>query len=240
MTSPRNPFRMGFEAARANFVPALIVQGTMLALVAGYYLHPATAEALGKLAAIKAASGYAFSFVSAMLAGAILPELLTIGVFQKGRVTADNLRNLAFTVPYWGCDGLLVDAFYRVQSAVFGDAGDVRTVTLKVLVDQFIATPFLFVPLALAAYEWQRRGYVLAGLSEMFRWPSYKERAVPTLVTNWCMWIPALVGVYALPPLLQIPLFTLALTIWVLLFTYLSRRRAEREVAPAAAVIAST
>jgi hypothetical protein len=227
----RTPFRSGLEAARAILAPALIVQATMFAVVIGYYFHPPTRAALQTLAEIKAATGYGFSFVSSMLAGALLPELLSVCVFQRGKFRASNFANLRFTMIYWGLDGVIVDAFYRVQSLMFGDHANLGTVTAKVCVDQFVATPLFFTPVTLAFYEWRRHGYATSGFAEAFTWKYYRERGIPTVVTNWALWIPVVSAVYSLPPLLQIPLFALALTIWVMLFTYMNAGRTDPTLA---------
>ncbi len=223
----RTPVRNGLEAARAILAPALIVQATMLAVVTGYYLHPPTRAALQTLAEVKAATGYGFSFFSSMLAGALLPELLSVFAFQRGKFRAGNFANLRFTMIYWGLDGVVVDAFYRLQSLLFGDQPGFGTVAAKVCVDQFFATPLFFTPVTLACYEWRRQGYAITGFAEAFTWKYYRERGIPTVVTNWALWIPVVSAVYSLPPLLQIPLFALALTIWVMLFTYMNGSRTE-------------
>jgi hypothetical protein len=41
------------------------------------------------------------------------------------------------------------------------------------------------------------------------------------------VWFPVCTAIYALPPLLKIPLFSLALTFWVLIFAYITSRRNE-------------
>jgi hypothetical protein len=194
----------------------------MLLIVAGYYWHPGFRSALEVLARWKAASGYLFSFSAAVLGGALLPELLNVLVLQKGRIRPVNLANLRFTVVYWGCDGMVVDAFYRGQTWLFGSGVDAKTVAIKVLVDQLGFTPFFAVPLGMALYEWKRCGYSAAALRGALTLGFYKVRVVPALIAAWAVWVPTLVAVYALPPLLQVPLFALALALWVILFTYIS------------------
>jgi len=44
------------------------------------------------------------------------------------------------------------------------------------------------------------------------------------------VWIPIVVILYSLPPLLQIPLFALALAMWVILYTWISEARAKGNV----------
>jgi uncharacterized membrane protein len=48
---------------------------------------------------------------------------------------------------------------------------------------------------------------------------------VPVVFANWGVWIPVVAVLYSLPSALQIPLFGLALSIWVMLLTWISERR---------------
>jgi len=128
-SSGRTPLTIGWDAARANAIPALILQGLMLVLLLGYYLSPGIAHALELLADQKRRHGLAFVLVAAVLAGAIVPELFLILFFQRGKPRRQNLRNLAFTIPTWAIDGVLVDLMYRANAWWFGDV-----VTFPVLV----------------------------------------------------------------------------------------------------------
>src|SRR5437762_5564917 len=94
----RTSLALGWEAAKANAVPAFILQGAMLAVLISYYFSPACADFLNRLAHYKEAHGLVFVVVAAILAGAIVPELFVIIFFQRGRPRAQNLRNLAFTI----------------------------------------------------------------------------------------------------------------------------------------------
>src|SRR4051812_2017489 len=104
-TANRTSLGLGWEAARANAVPGFILQAAMLLVLIGYYLSPAFADLLNRLAHYKAEHGLAFVVASAILAGAVVPEIFVIVFFQRGRPRKENLRNLAFTVPTWGIDG---------------------------------------------------------------------------------------------------------------------------------------
>lgn len=75
----------GLRAARANLVPGLIVQALMLGMLLAYYFYPPMREWLNALAEIKQRWSYGYSALNAIIAGAVIPELLRIFVFQKGR-----------------------------------------------------------------------------------------------------------------------------------------------------------
>ena len=105
----RTSLALGWEATKANAVPGFVLQGAMLLVLIGYYLSPPFAAFLNRLAQYKSEHGIAFVALAAALAGAVVPEVFVIGFFQRGHFHRQNLRNLAFTIPTWGIDGILVD-----------------------------------------------------------------------------------------------------------------------------------
>jgi len=54
------------------------------------------------------------------------------------------------------------------------------------------------------------------------------RQIVPTLLATWVVWAPLMAIIYSLPYPLQFPLFSLALTFWVLLLTYMTNRFAGK------------
>ncbi|MBA3608146.1 MAG: hypothetical protein H0W43_06500 [Chthoniobacterales bacterium] len=218
----RTPWALGWEAARANLVPALVIQALMLALLAGYYWSPAVAGMLNEMAAYKLRHGFIFVILAAIAAGAIVPELFLILFFQRGRATRRNLRNLRFTVPIWAFDGWLVDLLYRSEAAWLGNVVTVPVVLGKICIDQFGYNPLFAAPFGVLTYEWKNTGFSLESLGRGFTWGHYRDKVVPTLLATWAVWIPLMAIIYSLPLALQFPLFSLALTFWVLLLTYMT------------------
>jgi hypothetical protein len=226
--TPREaPWMAGLRAARANLVPGLIVQGVMFGLLLAYWFYPPTTLLLNRLALVRERWGYGYSAASAVIAGALIPELLRIAVFQKGRIRRNNGTNLLFTVPFWCAMGIVVDALYRVQAVWFGADAVFPVVAKKVLVDQFIYNPLFAAPCTAMLYDWKNRGYGFHGLGGFFTTRYYRSVVVPTLFATWGVWIPIVTILYSLPSLLQIPLFGLALSMWVMLYTWMSERRAD-------------
>lgn len=218
---------IGLRAARANFLPALVVQAGMVALLIAYYQHPPTTALLNQLADLKQRTGYLFTSTSSIIAAAIIPEILRILFFQKGRIRRCNLSNLLFTIPFWGSITLTVDLFYQFQAFVFGSQVDFTTVVIKVLVDQLGYTALFATPVTCLLYDWKQHGYNLKRLRKIVDRSYYRRVVFPTLITNWAVWIPLISVVYCLPLTLQIPLFSLALSLWVLLYTWISETRNE-------------
>lgn len=220
------PWAAGLRAARANLVPGLILQGLMLTLLVSYYFHPPMQQWLDALAVVRARWGYGYSVLNSLVAGALIPELLRISLFQKGAIQSKNVGNLAFSIPFWCSMGLAVDVFYRLQAHWFGAEASVSVVLQKVVVDQFIYNPLFAAPVTAWLYDWKSRGYRTKGIGVFFTRSYYVEVVVPGLFATWGVWIPVMLVLYSLPSLLQVPLFGLALSLWVMLYSWMSEQRA--------------
>lgn len=215
------PWKAGLRAARANIVPGLLVQGAMVALLVCYYVSPTFREWLGALAGVKARWGWVYSALSGVVAGGVLPEIMRVLVFQKGRVRRTNFEELCFAVPFWGCMGVVVDFFYRAQAYWFGDEATFAAVAPQVAVDQLLYNPLFSAPVTVWLYAWRNHGY--RWQRRFFTVDYYREKVVPTLIACWGVWIPIVIVLYTLPEPVQIPLFSLALTLWVMLYSWMSR-----------------
>jgi hypothetical protein len=238
MQKSRAPLTLGWEAARANAVPALIIQAFMLALLIAYYTNHRVSSALAGLAEFKRTHGLLFVIVASITAGALIPELFLILFFQRGCPTRRNLRNLLFTVPVWGFDGTLVDLLYRSEAAWFGDVVTLPVVAAKICVDQFGYNPVFAAPFGVLTYEWKNNGISAEPLRQLFTISHYRDKIIPTLLATWAVWIPLMATIYSLPLALQFPLFGLALSFWVLLLTYMTNRFAGKIEADAPLALA--
>jgi hypothetical protein len=241
MKSPkqsRAPLSIGWEAAKANAIPALIIQAAMLALLLAFYFSATSAGMLERLATFKRNHGLAFVIVASVTAGALIPELFLILFFQRGRPHRGNLRNLLFTIPVWGFDGSLVDILYRTEAAWFGDIVSIPVVCAKICVDQFGYNPFFAAPFGVLTYEWKNTTISMRPVRDLFTWRHYRDKIIPTLIATWAVWIPLMGIIYSLPLALQFPLFSLALSFWVLLLTYMTNRFAGKVEADAPLALA--
>jgi len=229
----RTSLAIGWDAAKANAVPAFILQGAMLLVLVAYYCSPRWADFLNRVAQYKEEHGLVFVVGAAVLAGAIVPEIFVILFFQRGRPRRQNLRNLAFTVPTWGVDGVLVDLMYRLNALWFGDVVTAGVVVAKILVDQLGYNPFFAAPAEVLVYEWKNEGFSWRSVRRALTWDHYRDKIVPTLLATWAVWGPLMAIIYSLPFALQFPLFSIALTFWVLLLTYMTNRFAGKTEADA-------
>jgi hypothetical protein len=235
----RTPLALGWEAARANALPALIIQAFMLMLLIAFYTSHTAFSMLSQIAELKRTHGILFVTVASVMAGALIPELFLILFFQRGRPTVRNLRNLLFTVPVWGFDGTLVDLLYRSEASWFGDIATLPVIAAKICVDQFGYNPLFAAPFGVLTYEWKNSGISLQPIRDLFTWEHYRDKIIPTLLATWAVWIPLMAIIYSLPLALQFPLFGLALTFWVLLLTYMTNRFAGKIEADAALALAT-
>jgi hypothetical protein len=226
LNSPvEKPLWIGLKAARANLIPGLIIQTVMLAVVLAYYWHEPTRTCLNVVAQWKARLGYLFSVPLAMFAGALLPEVLRVLVFQRGTVRRENAEMFVFGVVFWGFIGACADTLYRLQALWFGSDPTFPVLVKKVAVDQFLYNPLWAAPISVWAYEWKNQGYATKGISAFFSFGFYRAQIFPALIATWGVWLPVMTIIYSLPPLLQIPLFGLALSFWVLILTYITSKK---------------
>ena len=223
----RSALRRAGSAARANFLPGLLLQALMLGFLALYLWHEETRRSLAAVARFKQESGYAFAFVSYLAAAALLPELLRIAFFQQGRISRGNLWNFLTAAPFWGIMGMIVDLLYRLQTVWFGPGSDLATIVPKVAVDQFIFSPFISAPAIVGYLHWRDARFRVGALRETLRTDFFLTRVFPIIVAGWCIWIPGVSLVYFMPPPLQLPVAVLIQIFWVLILTTISERKVE-------------
>ena len=207
-------------AFRKNRLPCLLLNILVVILVASYYYWPPVAGMWQAIGEFKSRWSFAFSCVSTILAAVVMPFCLQWAMGTP--VTADRWQKFGWGLLFWGYRGMEIDLFYHLQRWLFGDGHDLGTLAIKVMVDQFIVSTIWFVPTYVIALRWIDQGgswrQLWASLDRDF-W----TRTCPTvLVTNWLVWLPALVLVYALPAPLQFPLFSIIMCFFILVVTLLT------------------
>ena len=227
----RQSLHMAGVAARANLLPGLLLQCLMVVFFSLYVAHEGTRHFLSEVAEVRQEAGFAFSFFSYLVAGALLPEILRIVFFQSGKPRRSNLWQFLTSAPLWGMLGVLVDLFYRLQTLWFGDSHDWSTLLCKLFVDQGLFSPLISNPLTVAWFLLRDEGVRLSTWRQIFRADFFLEKVIPIQVAGWLVWIPGVLLVYSMPELLQIPVAVLIQIFWVLLFTTMQEsawRRASK------------
>lgn len=219
MSRFRQSLRLAGSAARANLLPGLLLQCLMLVFFSLYIAHEGTRRFLVDVARVRQEAGFAFSFVSYAVAGGVLPELLRIVFFQSGKPTRRNLWLLATATPFWGAMGVIIDVLYRLQGLWFGTGHDWLTLLKKVFVDQGLFSPLLSAPLIVGWFFLRDERFRPSALAGMFRADFVFDKIFPVVVAGWCVWVPGVLLVYFMPPLLQIPVAVFIQVFWVLILT---------------------
>lgn len=216
--------RIGIAAAKKTFKPALWVWGMMVAIAALYYMAPATHGVFAALVTLQDRMGVFFPSVGMGLSVGILVECVRVMMSQERKWTRGNSVNAGFNFIIWSIMGTTQHYRYAWQVEVFGAGNTFTELVTKVSFDQFVWTVFFANPYQAILYLWKSNGFswkAVARLATPFR-TFWGTQMLPMLVSNWAFWIPMAFLVYYFPPELQIPMAILAVTIWVILLSYLT------------------
>jgi hypothetical protein len=217
------PWKAGLRGARANILPGFVLQIVALVVVLAYYYHAPTRAAFERLTAFRAHTGFAFGMVSTALFGGLLPFLYVR--FNSAPRREYGWRQGLLLTAFWGYKGLEVEAWYRLLARVVGEGHDATTVVIKSVLDQAVYCPVLAVPLTVLVYKWGAEGFNFRAVAADFRAPGwYARSALPTLIANAGVWVPAVAIIYSLPTPLQLPLQNLVLVFFTLLLAHLNAR----------------
>ncbi len=227
-------FRKGLRAAWENVAAILALQAAMAAIVALYYLWPPAHDALVRYAAWQVAGGALGNGVAAALAGGVLSELSIVYAQDRGRWSWTHVESMRFKAAIFFVAGCIVFEFYHYQAVWWGQGSSPRVVIHKVLVDQFVYTVFWACPYYTLLTRWHALRYSFEALGKELDRHFVTERMLPVLVTNWMFWIPAITLVYAMPSLLQPPLYIFATAIWGLLVPAVTKQKTAAETLAAA------
>jgi len=225
-------FRKGFRAAWQNLPAILTLQLAMALTVAAYYNWPAAAAVLSRYAAWQHGGGIPGAALATALAGGVLSEVSLVYIGDRGRWSPAHLENLAFKFALFFVAGAIVYEFYAWQAIWFGQGAAWSVLVPKILVDQFVYTVFWATPYYTLLTRWKALGYSAAKLWRDLDLEFVTERMLPILVTNWMFWLPGVSLIYAMPLVLQTPLFIFATAIWGLLLPAVARQESAEPAAP--------
>ena len=220
----REAIFVGFRAARANVLPGLLLQGIMACILALYLCHEGSQAFFRLVGESRQELGPVFAMVAYTFSGALLPELMRIFLFQRARVTAENIKSVLTMAPIWIFMGSVVDVFYTMQNHWFSFESGFTTVATKVLVDQLLYSPLFATPMITAYFTLRAGGFRKVVFASVFRCRSFAETLLPVQLASWMIWFPGVTFVYIMPPALQIPFAVLVHTFWVLILSTISER----------------
>ncbi len=214
-------WRSGRIAIIHNRIPTIILWVLGVGLIVGYFQWPLMKEGLNWIGDVKLRFGFFFSFLSTAVFGGFLPAIIP-GLIGRREPEA-SARNIISATLFWGCKGLEIDLFYRLQAWTFGDTSAWQTIACKTMVDQFIYVPLVGVVNIVLFYLWRDNHFSVRKTWLALGQHWYQKRVLPLLISNWVVWIPAVAIIYALPLPLQLPIQNLVLCFWVLILVVFTK-----------------
>lgn len=219
-----NSIRIGANAAKKSLKPGLCVWFMMMGLAALYYLAPFSHGAFDALIRFQDWLGVWFPSIGMGLSVGLLVEGVRVLIKKEKRWTRENTVNASFNFIIWSIMGVTQHYRYAWQVEVFGAGNSFGELATKVAFDQFVWTVFFANPYQAILYLWKSNKFswqAVARQATPFR-TFWGTQMLPMLISNWAFWIPMAFLIYFFPPELQIPMAILAITMWVILITYLT------------------
>jgi hypothetical protein len=213
----------GWQSAKANLVPGLVIVALAAMMVASYYLFPAVSASLEGLVQIRQQLGIWFAMAASAIGAGIIPGLYLL-LSGRARKSSRAGFDLLFTCLIWAATALAIDRFYVFQAGLWGSAVTIQIILGKMLLDQFVFTPLVGVQIPAIGFRFRDLNYDPGALWQELRRDWVIGVSVPLLVACWLTWIPGTLVIYALPLALQIPMMVLFQCFFALEVAYASSK----------------
>ena len=217
-----SPLRIGWNSIRANWVPMLVLWAAAALMAVAYYRIPWFADVLAPVGRWQARNGVVAAFATQFVFCGVLPAIFLHAV--RGIRTDRPLLKCLLQSVWSGCWGVVYLWFYSLQARMFGEGHDIATLLSKVAFDEFVWSPFTSVPLTSLFFLWLGSGFSLERTVQTCRRGFFRRVLLPTLFSNWAVWIPTVTAIYAFPLDLQIFMLGLVSCFWMLVCLQLGKR----------------
>lgn len=224
--------QQGWQGAKANLVPALAIIFLAALLVISYYSFESVRVALTGLQELRTSWGLGFTMLSSALGAGVIPGLFLMAT-GKARRDARGFMDILFTSLVWATNMIWVHYFYAFQDSFWGSGVTFKIIISKMLLDQFVFTPFLSIQHAAIGFRFRDLNYDFKMLLRAFRDDWTIKVIIPMLVNCWLTWIPGTMIVYSMPLALQIPLVVLIQLFFALEMAFISSKMDAPTPAPA-------
>ncbi len=221
-------WRIGIRSVRANAVPMVALWALAAATVWAYYAFPSVAAALEPLRKWQAEGGWWAAFLNRVFFNGLLPGvfLLAIPSIRPRHV----LLVIGAQALWGGCWGVATDFFFRWLDVLFGSGRDMATLFCKMMADAFGFTLLISAPADAAFFFWAGRDFSFARA-----WRERPKRfflglVLPNLISNWCVWVPVSLAIFAFPLPLQVQLSGFAAAFWTLMCLQIGVRTKNTEI----------
>ncbi|MEX0654938.1 MAG: hypothetical protein WD534_17485 [Phycisphaeraceae bacterium] len=228
VTPPRqHPLALGFAAARANALPAVLLWLFGTAVVAAYYLWPAARPAFDTVAGWKGSLGLWYAAIFTAFFAGLIPYLMQ--ALQRGGAKRWSPVYLGYMLLFWAIKGVEFDLLYRGQAWLFGEGRDVGTLVTKTCIDQFVYVSLWAGPTMVLGMLLAYGGFSLRRLRHHLRPGWYRRLVLPVVIPNWLVWVPAVMLIYMLPTVLQLPVQNVVMCMWVLMVMFMTGEQHNAE-----------
>jgi len=219
----KNARDIGLLAARKHLYAGIMLWLFGVSIVVSYYFWPVARHGLEQVSQAKVAWGIGFSILSTSIFGGLIPSLITAG--SNGFSFSRNLYLLWTNTVFWGLKGIELDLLYQGQARLFGGDNQLSTIITKTVVDQFIYVPAIGLTNVVLFVLWRDLDFSGRRFRAALGAHWYRERILPVVISNWVLWIPAVILIYSLPTSLQLPIQNLVLVFWNLILFFFTTRR---------------
>jgi len=221
MATVTRSIRIGLASVKANALPMFVLWGVALATIWAYYRLPGAAEAFEPIVRWQTESGWMAAFANRVVFCGLVPGAF-MAALPSIRPKHVGLVILAYAL-WGGIWGVLYDGFATLLVQWFGTGTDWATLAKKTLVDQFVWNVLLCTPAGALFYPWVARDFRRGERLSLGRFVC--EDCVVILASNWLIWIPVMLAVYAFPLALQIQLVGFASSFWMLVALWTGGRK---------------
>jgi hypothetical protein len=167
--------------------------------------------------------------IATAIFGGIIPYIYLL---STGKTKKHPIKDLIFFIIFWAERGIEVDLLYTFQAKLFGIENTFKVLASKVFCDQFIYAAIIAAPVIAAVYHWKAYDYKFKGLLKKFDKKFFHIQIPAMIISNWLVWMPAVLIIYSLPLALQIPMFNIVLCFWVLLVEVLNKESEKKIIIP--------
>ncbi len=213
---------IAWKSIKANRLPMLVLWVVVVAIAVAYWRLPAFASVLEPLRLWQERNGIAAAFVTQFVFCGVLPAIFLSTVREIK--TDRHMLKCCLQSVWSGCWGVVYLWFYAMQTRMFGSGHDLATLLCKTAFDEFVWTPLVPVPLTAMFFLWMGSGFSLTRTVKTCREGYFRRSVLPTLVSNWAVWIPTVAAVYAFPQNLQLLVMGFVACFWNLVCLQLGRR----------------
>ncbi len=201
----------------------LFIQFLSVCTVVAYYKADGFQAIMDRLGEGKAAHPSWFAFISSIVAGSVIPEIVKTMMGDR-EWNRRRLSDAVHTAIMFAVNGIVCERFYWVMGIWYGDDTGFGTVIKKILTDSFGYSLFISLPIFVGLTLLRMNGGNPIRTIKSVNRAILMERYAPMLLPMWMYWMPLQACIYALPPNLQFPFAQLCVAAWSLVLVFVVNR----------------